>query len=536
MLPIASIGVAALLTALVLPSLLRPPPEQSQSSAAFSPDAPPDEETQTIIQSLRQAASRTAGATGSEDTVPATTTPTVLAPSRGQCFGDPPRQTESAYSPPCRPAWSGDNGGATYKNVTGDVVRVAYWHAFGMPSSSERGDISDVPPPGESAAHRTARVLQQYFNDRYELYGRRLQLYAIPQDPATPEEYTASAVATDEEGKAFAAIQLETPFCHEFTRRGLICFGGNGYMEKTYLGAAPRWWSYQMGTDKVDRMTAEYICKKLAGGTADFAGGNEHGKPRRIAVIAEGYYGNDFRTYDTVTGPAKEMCGFEPQWATNFDGTDSAQTAAVIAGLRSRDITTVIGSWGLVEGITLYSGADASGYSPEWVLLNSYGLDFNDAARLLPPNQLQHMFGMSGWELPRPAPDQDCYRAYKSVDPAGEPDGDFCRLLYIQIEHVVNGIQEARPNLTDETFARGMWSMPLEEPRTPWAIGGGYSPSDFSFVDDLAEIWWSPSCVDPEGGEPGCWMHTANGRRWRPGELDTEIRVFRDGVAGHTPA
>jgi hypothetical protein len=287
-----------------------------------------------------------------------------------------------------------------------------------------------------------------------------------------------------------------------------------------------------MGIDTVDRMTAEYICKKLHDRNADFAGGLEEGQPRRIAVVAEGYYGNDFRTHDIITRTAEEMCGFEPVYATNFDGTDSAQTANVIAQLRFHGATTVIGSWGLVEAITMYSAADSNGYYPEWVLLNSYGLDFNDAARLLPPAQLAHQFGMSGWELPRPFPDWDCYRAYKSIDPSSEPNDDVCRLIWVSLEHILNGIQEAGPDLTPQSFARGMQSMPLQEAREPWAIGGGYTPTDYSFVDDLVEIWWDPGCTDPDGGEPGCYRHTAEGRRWRPGEMDDVIRVFEEGVAG----
>jgi hypothetical protein len=184
----------------------------------------------------------------------------------------------------------------------------------------------------------------------------------------------------------------------------------------------------------------------------------------------------------------------------------------------------------------MMSSAEASSYQPEWVFLNSYGLDFNDSARLLPPSQLPQYFGMSGWELPKPAEDGDCYRAYKSIDPTGEPDENFCRLLYVQLEHIVNGIQEAGPELTAETFRTGMYSMPLQQAREPWAIGGGYGPGDHAFVDDLAEIWWDPECVDPDGGELGCFQHTAGGRRWGPGALDGETRVYRDGVSGWSPS
>ena len=532
-LPAAYLAVAAVAAVAVMPSVLRPPPEQQQSSAALNPNAPPEDEAETILQSLQQAASRTAGATGmqAQASAPVTTTTTILVPGRGRCFGNPPRQTESAYSPPCRAAFTGDNGGSTTPGVTGTEVTVAFWHALGMPA--RRGRIEDSPPPDEDAAYRTARVLQRYFNERYELYGRRLQLFAVQDDPTDEASARASAVRVATEANAFAAVSLETPFCEEIARRGRICFDGNGEQQPFYRDHAPHTWSYQMDTDTVDRMTAEYICKKLVNRNADFAGGLEQGKPRRIAVIQDSWAGNDFRSYRSITEPAKAMCGFETDLQFDYNGADAQQMSSMMAQIRSSGATTIVGSTGLADGAVLMSAAEGAGYYPEWVLLNSYGLDFNDSARLLPPNQLAHYFGMSGWELPRPAADTDCYRAYKSIDPSGTPDENFCRLLYIQIEHVVNGIQEAGPNLTPESFRDGMYAMPLQERRGPWAIGGGYGPGDHAFVDDLDEIWWSPSCIDPDGGEPGCFMHTANGRRWKPGEMDDVIRVFSDGVPGY---
>ena len=533
LLPVGYLALALLAAVAILPTALRPPPEQQQSSAALNPNAPPEDEAETIIQSLRQAASRTAGATGGEAApAPVTTTTTIVRPGRGRCVGDPPRQTESAYAPPCRAAFTGDNGGATAPGVTADTVTVAFWHALGMPV--RRGRIEDTPPPDEDAPYRTARVLQRYFNERYELYGRRLQLWAVQDDPTSAEEARASAVRVATEGNAFAAVTLEVPFCDEFVRRGRICFDGNGEAKSFYADRAPRVWSYQMDIDTVDQMTAEYICKKLVGRNADFAGGAQRGQPRKIAVIQVSWIGNDFRSASSITEPAKAMCGFETDLAFEYQAGDPQQMASMMAQIRSAGATTIIGSSGVVELSTLMSTAEASGYRPEWVFLNSYGLDFNDSARLLPPSQVTQYFGMSGWELPKATEDGDCYRAYKSIDPAGEPDDSFCDLLYIQIEHVLNGIQEAGPNLNAETFASGMYSMPLQQVRAPWAIGGGYGPGDHAFVDDLAEIWWDPACTDPDGGELGCFQHTAGGRRWRPGAMDGEIRVFREGVPGYT--
>jgi hypothetical protein len=531
-LPTLYLLVASAVALAVLPSVLRPPPDQAQSSAELSPDAPPEDEAETIIQSLQQAASRTAGASGgTAETVPVTTTSTILAAGRGRCFGDPPRQTESPYSPPCRAAFTGDNGGATYQNVSGDTIGIAFFHALGMPR--EKGPISDVPPPGESAEHRTARVIQRYFNERYELYGRRIQLIAIEDSPTTEAGERASAVQVATEEGAFAATHLGYPFCEEFARRGLVCFNGNGFRLREYDTYSPRFWSYQMSTDDVDRIAAEYTCKKLVGGNADFADPPQQGQPRRIAVAVESTYGNNFRTGADIASKMRDQCGFEPVVTVDFDAADPVDVAGALAQLRSADATTVVLEAGLLAVAQMWTAADNAGFNPEWAMFNSYGMDFNDAIRLVPADQVDQAFGMSGWELPQPFADTDCYRAYKSVDPTGEPDSNWCRLLWIGIEHLVNGIQEAGPNLTPETFRDGLYSMPTGEPRAPYAIGGDYGAGDHAFVDDLAEIWWDTECSDPDGGEPGCWRHTQNGMRFRPGELDDVVRVFSEGVTGY---
>ena len=529
--PLVYLILAMVLAVMVLPTILRPPPEQQQSSAALNPNAPPDEKAETILQSLKQAASRTAGATGNRNTVAAPTTTTIALPSRGKCFGNPPRQTESAYSPPCRAAFTGDNGGATTKNVTGEEITVSYWHVLGMPS--HRGKIEDTPPSDEDGPYRTARVLQRYFNDRYEFYGRRLQLWAIEDNGDSEAEQRASAVKQAEQSHAFIATHLSYPFCDEFTRHGLVCFNGNGFQKRVYEDHSPYWWSYQMDTDTVDQMAAEYTCKKLVNRNADFAGDLIKGQPRKVAVLTESTPNNNFRSATHVSRLTKEMCGFTPI-TIDVDPAKADQVASAVAQLRGDGVTTVVFNAGLVAAVEFFSSADSNHYEPEWVFINNYGMDFNDAARLTSQTQMRHVFGMSGWELPQPFKDQDCYRAYKSVDPTTAPDANFCRLHWIDLEHIANGIQEAGPDLTAKTFEQGLYSMSeLRKPSRRYAVGGGFGPGDHSFVDDFVEMWWDTSATDPDGSEPAAYRYPQDGKRFKPGEMDDVVRVFSEGVTGY---
>src|SRR5207249_1400399 len=107
--------------------------------------------------------------------------PVVSVPSTHRCFGNPPRQIEDPQSPPCVPAWRGDNGGATTKGVTENEVRVV------VPVASEPNVPADY-----------VNALERFFNNRFEFYGRQLRL--IREDTAFDQgtaEQTAWAVRAD---------------------------------------------------------------------------------------------------------------------------------------------------------------------------------------------------------------------------------------------------------------------------------------------------------------------------------------------------
>src|SRR5438094_9782323 len=106
--PVAYLVLAIGLVAVLLPTALRPPTPQSPQTAQLSPDAPPDNKTESLISSLNRASSGTAGSSsnlgGTGDGTgggPATTLPPANTPTTGptlSCphgYGNPPRQTES---------------------------------------------------------------------------------------------------------------------------------------------------------------------------------------------------------------------------------------------------------------------------------------------------------------------------------------------------------------------------------------------------------------------------------------------------------
>jgi hypothetical protein len=96
----------------------------------------------------------------------------------------------------------------------------------------------------------------------------------------------------------------------------------------------------------------------------------------------------------------------------------------------------------------------------------------------------------------------------------------------------VNGIQRAGPNLTPETFMRGLQSMPKRPPDPIWSIGGGYGPNDYTYSDYVSLVWYDPTAPAPdERNIPGAYRHLDGGRRYAVGEIPSEpLAWFREGI------
>jgi hypothetical protein len=176
--------------------------------------------------------------------------------------------------------------------------------------------------------------------------------------------------------------------------------------------------------------------------------------------------------------------------------------------------------------------ADAQRYFPEWFQAGQYALDWNSFAQLLPVTESAHLFGLGVHPMARPLADTDCYRAYRTIDPTGTPDRSTCLTFFDDLMSIANGIQEAGPDLTPEHFRDGLWSIGQRLfGGEPSAMGGGYGPGDWTYIDSAAEIWFDTTATDPEQGRPGAWRWVRDGQRYLSGEIPEEApQVFRDGI------
>jgi hypothetical protein len=511
----------------LLPSILRPPPEQTSDSAALNPGAPPDDQADSLIEARQQAQGSGAGASG-QAAGPTTTLPKPKA--FGQCYGSPARVIESVYAAPCAPAWKGDNGGATAKNVFPNEVRLSLWHGLAAPTA---GRINPEAHAGENAVDRTLRVLEVYMNAHYQTWGRHVSFYGGAENGSTPEEQQAEANHELNDWKIFGAWHIDKPFCERIASVGpVIC---NPFEHSYFLRHRPNFYSFMMDIDQSNAFDAEFACKKLVGKPPEWAGVDvDKTKPRKFGNVAESTV-SVTQSPDAFNHAFTKECG-QPRIPDSYtvDSNRPETISIAMQQMYQSHVTTILLNVLGGTAAIMMAAADALGWHPEWMIMGNYGLDLNNFGRIFPPTQSAHTFGINTWELPHAFEQWECEVAYKSVDPSNTADRDTCEYYWHPIVILMNMIQEAGPHLTPQAVADGVNRMGYNFPTDPpWAIGGGYGPDDFSYMDNVGVVWWSNSRVDPNTGDPGAYVWVDGGRRFRRGEIPADnSEMFHSGVTG----
>jgi hypothetical protein len=547
-LPLVYLGLAVALLAVVLPSSLRPPPQEANQSAEFSPDAPPDDNTESIIASLGRAQSGTGsidGAVGAGGGIPTTTTFPPAAGGRSGAppracprgFGNPPRQIESIYSAPCAGPFNGDNGGVTYQGVDTNEIRMALIMCTNVVASTN-GPINDQATDG-NARDRTLRAYQRYFNQNYQFYGRRLQLISLnPKDGDTCNEQANKrmVVEADDTYDAFGIIADIGYTYQEAVRRKMLVeahwtAGHPDYYRRHF----PYMFSPTLDSDRLVDANTEFICKQIAGKPATYTDDPSiNGQSRKIGLVA--WAGSDWGASGEVYDKAlKDKCGRQFDRIVTVDtfneSADSAQTwSSIVTRFKLDGITTILFTIDYVFGGQIANAATAQNYYPEWIVCGCFAWDTNIAMHFfVNSGQWRNAFGITAREVPRVPEETDWYRAYRSVESNGEPDPTVGGLLFHSLVHLANGFQMAGPNLTPETFMQGLFKMPRRPSDPIWSIGGGFSPGDLTYPDEIGFIWWSPADLAPDDATgPGAYRHVFGGKKFRIGELPEEPIPFFD--------
>lgn len=438
-----------------------------------------------------------------------------------QVPGDP-------YSPPCV-GFQGDNGGATHRGVTRDEVRIAYrlLNEKGFQQTlAELAGATLVDTPTD--IRRTVEGLAEYFNSRYQFYGRKLKFeFYNGQGSNTDEllgrgrdkaENDADRVANTI--KAFADLSgTSEPYAGALARRGVVAFGTPYLSRDWHVERKPYAWSIATDGTKVANFGAEYALKRLCGGTAEFAGGTGtkqlKGKDRKFGTLVP-----DNSWYQVSVALARETFskgGCDPGENVQYKldlGTMSNQASNIVARLQSAGVTTVFCGCDPILPVFLSGAAARQGYFPEFIIVGTALTDTDIVGQLWNQDFATHAFGISSLTEPLPASRTLGYAAYKSVrqdEPAFSVD-----LIYYQMAQLAIGIHMAGPNLTPATFEKGMFDYP---PRLGPVGLWDYGPQDYTAADDVREIYWDRNATSKYNQKQGAFIESNPGKRYRVGQL-----------------
>lgn len=449
--------------------------------------------------------------------------------STKQCYAWPDgsvTQTWDPQSPPCIADWADrakGNGGATSPGVTATTIRIAV--PWGL-SYDEKQPLVD------------------FFNNRFELYGRRLVL--APFTPQTSDGDTSSDPGPEradaEAAKSlnpFAAIAYpfgqanpKTYTSRLAAARVVTVAGGTEVTvgsEAQLNTGRPFSWTYEPTSDELLATVGTMTCRQLVGHPASRSSDpSVQTRTRTFAIVIpdEGFLPGHLdgveHLQDTLAA-----CGAGRPRVVEYrrPGGDPSPTVSAMLQLRNEGVTSVI-FWPEAAGSSSagapQKAASSVGYHPEWILP---GWSVNDLAALTGGalDELPNSFGLASWgPIPR-LTDRPYYRAFSETTGGQPPEvlttqGDAYDALYRYLQLIASGVQLAGPNLTPQRFQDALQSAEFPNPgagaRPSYQATVGYA-DDHVAVDDFAFFWFNrrtPPYTGVVDTDPFCYGQRA--RRW----------------------
>lgn len=433
------------------------------------------------------------------------------------------------YSPPCV-AFSGSNGGATAKGVTADTIKVT-WRLTSDTASAgavqaavgSGVDITDTPED----IRRTIQGLTEYFNSRYQLYGRKLSVDVFDGRGSGADELVGAgqdgantdAVTVAQQKGAFLDASVGTaPYADALARRGVIATGMDYLSDEWYAARDPYVWG-GVSCSQSFRQLADYASKRIFGGTADNAGTGLRGKPRKIALISpeNSFYQDCVKTFVAALASKGDHLAENLTYALDIN-TVSQDTTAIVAKLAADGITTVICFTDPVSPLFYTAKSTQQRYFPEWIVTGVAATDSDIAGQQYDQQQWAHAFGLRTLTENTARQSSVAYAAFKAARPDQEPAGLALFGIYGRLLQVVLAIQGAGPNLTPQTFAAGWQRYPGGT-----GLGGAWRgrPGDHTLQVDAQEVYWDTKRTSTFDGLPGAYVATSpryEVGQWPPGK------------------
>jgi len=565
--PLGGAAIAAAIALFVLPSALNIPLTNPTQTLEFAPIPPDEDDTPPPdtgnLQSLSLGESSTAPAAdapgGDGLGVPAPGTPSGVGdrPITKRCVGNPPRQTEDPLAPPCVAHFEGDNGGATFRGVDANEVRVLVYMNGGTNQVTSRGveaessnkivDLDDPPTSDDYVYTRLVRGYSIFFNDRFQAYGRRVHFFIHYGNSAkTPETRRSDAADGIAQTDPFAVISFAGDNADDYldaaAEIGVVALHGllsgvssNGFMADVFAANPGRIWSHIPSIDKRAELFSSYVCQKVVPYPVSFSGNDDLGQPRRLGIIRTNNEDRDGELrYGQLVKQHVEACGGEFLVDATFGAgnTDVGAASANVAALNDRAVTTVIFPNAYD---TAHSRAAAQiGYLPEWVVLGDYVSERPLQSRLQDQTAWAHARFVTNYPAVLDPQAQPCVQAFEEADPQ-EPSFEVRNYgcdCYPSLLQLFTGIQVAGPRLNVDNLDRGFHAIPAIRSDDPSVPACYYDVGDYTCVKDGQAQWWDPSGQTPGSSQPGCVRMMEGGRRYLAGQWpDGDVEAQRGDTA-----
>jgi len=531
---------------LALVPALHPPQPPVPPVAAFAPVAqqnitkPPPDQASTSGKGANQNGNGEAG--GGSGATP-TPSPTPPAPTNGaesatgptvprslDCVDGPggPRQIEDTQSPPCVPYWKGDNGGATWHGVDANTIRIGL--ADGQPETV---------------------YWTQFFNDRFQLYGRQIQTVGVkcgsngtdnPQATMVKDANDIAATAN-----VFAVIGCpdaggrERYFFDELARDHIVSVTAQMDLrtEADYQQFQPYEWNYYPSYDVDERNLATQACQLRDQGRPAYTPPSVTGK-RSFGLVYTTYpdsssidlhYLLDGLQSCGITVASKDVLPVE--YVPTNSGSDvgfqqrsttsTQQAEQAVAQLGGDGISTVLFMTHSSDSIQVMQAADSASYHPEWMTgYFDYNTAWNPEGPNPPADQWDHAFGFDYQNKLVAPPLNPWYQAVMAENSTYSwpyaplrYNGWYCYEMELLL---ASGLQMAGPHLTPQTFQQGLWNTHFPNPPSPYFEGTVGFDHDHTWIKDRPLVWYSAESTGP-WGQSGVWCYVNQGRRYTDATL-----------------
>ena len=465
-------------------------------------------------------------------------------------------QVPSPYAVPCIPKFTGNNGGATYDGVTSNEILLAQ-RAFPVTANSEELEAQATAAGVALPAVQTQveQVFLNYFNQTYDLYGRKVVIQNVPATGnATSEalnegqtQACADASTIANQVHAFAEDGIATnfqaggsgPFSECAAQDHLVEFAGDAYFnEATFASENPYVWAITENCTLGAAEEAEVEGTMLANKKAIYAGeASLRDKTRKL-----GTYVPNLPAYLQCTSfadgllqhkyhvPASDLVKF----TYGLDISTFAQSAQeAIVAFKAAGVTTVVLACDPISAGLLTKAAAAENYYPEWFTIGTALTDEDPAPQTYddPVEVDGHLFGLSELSpsTDTTGPTSLAGKLYEKLTGhviPKETDG-----FYAQLVEIFDALQAAGPDLTPQNMARGLRATPnLGAPlyqygQWSWNVGANGKPGAGSHTAgiDARFVWWNGNAISPLNGMKGTYIPAFGGKRFSLGKFPKSL-------------